>query len=163
MTIATEAAALVTFFFKNREIFFKKRNIYIFNQLQWKYEYQNILLASIYLLLDYVARKNSHFLTINSRTPRKHVLSMNSSRKSVKEGEIPCMRMGTINNFFFDSMNVSVESPHWGTFIRCFLNGHLTGRWIGRGEPLPRPHRSPDITLIALFSLGICKGFTKDH
>lgn len=60
-----------------------------------------------------------------------------------------------------DSVNVSIVSPHWGTIIRSFITGHLTGRWIGRGKPISRPQRSPDITLTGLFSLGICKGLLK--
>ncbi|KFM75855.1 Transposable element Tcb1 transposase, partial [Stegodyphus mimosarum] len=48
--------------------------------------------------------------------------------------------------------------PHWGTIVRSSLNGHFTGRWIGRGGPIPWLSRSPDITPLDFFLWGFVKG-----
>ncbi|KFM67160.1 hypothetical protein X975_05885, partial [Stegodyphus mimosarum] len=47
--------------------------------------------------------------------------------------------------------------PHWGTIVRSSLNDHFTGRWIGRGGPIPWPPRSPDITPLDFFLWGFVK------
>ncbi|KFM70121.1 hypothetical protein X975_02734, partial [Stegodyphus mimosarum] len=47
--------------------------------------------------------------------------------------------------------------PHWGTIVRSSLNDHFTGRWIGRGSPIPWPPRSPDITPLDFFLWGFVK------
>ncbi|KFM64525.1 hypothetical protein X975_16921, partial [Stegodyphus mimosarum] len=47
--------------------------------------------------------------------------------------------------------------PHWGTIVRTSLNDHFTGRWIGRGGPIPWPPRSPDIPLLDFFLWGLVK------
>ncbi|KFM58240.1 hypothetical protein X975_25180, partial [Stegodyphus mimosarum] len=49
--------------------------------------------------------------------------------------------------------------PHWGTIVRSSSNDHFTGRWIGRGGPIPWPPRSPDITPLDFF----LRGFVKDN
>ncbi|KFM57833.1 hypothetical protein X975_26151, partial [Stegodyphus mimosarum] len=41
--------------------------------------------------------------------------------------------------------------PHCGTIVRSSSNDHFTGRWIGRGGPIPWPPRSPDITPLDFF------------
>ncbi|KFM65919.1 hypothetical protein X975_00306, partial [Stegodyphus mimosarum] len=33
--------------------------------------------------------------------------------------------------------------PYWGIIVHSSLNDHFTGRWIGRGGPIPWP---PQIT-----------------
>ncbi|KFM68198.1 hypothetical protein X975_25037, partial [Stegodyphus mimosarum] len=47
--------------------------------------------------------------------------------------------------------------PHWGTIVRSSLNDYFTGRWIGRGSPIPWPPRSPNITHLGFFLLGFVK------
>ncbi|KFM58633.1 hypothetical protein X975_22411, partial [Stegodyphus mimosarum] len=47
--------------------------------------------------------------------------------------------------------------PHWGTIVRSSLNDHFTGRWIGRGCPIPWPARSPAITPLDFFLWGFVK------
>ncbi|KFM76632.1 hypothetical protein X975_21839, partial [Stegodyphus mimosarum] len=44
--------------------------------------------------------------------------------------------------------------PPWGTIVRSSLNDHFTGRWIGRGGPIPWPPRLMDFFLW---------GFVKDN
>ncbi|KFM71496.1 hypothetical protein X975_02205, partial [Stegodyphus mimosarum] len=41
--------------------------------------------------------------------------------------------------------------PHSGTIVRSSLNDHFTGKWIGRGGPVPWPTRSPVITPLGFF------------
>ncbi|KFM68381.1 hypothetical protein X975_26436, partial [Stegodyphus mimosarum] len=48
-------------------------------------------------------------------------------------------------------------SPHWGTIVRSSLDDYFTGRWIGRGGPIPWPPRSPDITPLDFFLWGFVK------
>ncbi|KFM58912.1 Transposable element Tcb1 transposase, partial [Stegodyphus mimosarum] len=47
--------------------------------------------------------------------------------------------------------------PHWGIIVRSSLNDHFTGRWTGRGGPIPWPPRSPDITPLSFFHWGFVK------
>ncbi|KFM76483.1 hypothetical protein X975_20837, partial [Stegodyphus mimosarum] len=47
--------------------------------------------------------------------------------------------------------------PHRGTIVRSSLNDQFTGRWIGRGGPIPRPPRSLDITPLDFFLWGFVK------
>ncbi|KFM69781.1 hypothetical protein X975_15179, partial [Stegodyphus mimosarum] len=47
--------------------------------------------------------------------------------------------------------------PHGDTIVRNSLNDHFTGRWIGRGGPIPWPLRSPDITPLDFFLWGFVK------
>ncbi|KFM62835.1 hypothetical protein X975_24013, partial [Stegodyphus mimosarum] len=71
-----------------------------------------------------------------------------------------------LENFVFPQLeelqpHVSLQqdgaTPHWGTIVRSSLNGHFTGRWIGRGGPIPWPPRSPDITPLGFFLWGFVK------
>ncbi|KFM75908.1 hypothetical protein X975_13916, partial [Stegodyphus mimosarum] len=41
--------------------------------------------------------------------------------------------------------------PHWGIIVRSSLNDHFTERWIGRGDPIPWPPRSPARTPLDFF------------
>ncbi|KFM59228.1 hypothetical protein X975_23270, partial [Stegodyphus mimosarum] len=47
--------------------------------------------------------------------------------------------------------------PHWDTIVRSSWKDHFTGRWIGRGGPIPWPPRSPDITPLDFFLWGFVK------
>ncbi|KFM73977.1 hypothetical protein X975_13500, partial [Stegodyphus mimosarum] len=47
--------------------------------------------------------------------------------------------------------------PHWDSMARSSLNDHFTGRWIGRGGPIPWPPISPDITPLDFFVWGFVK------
>ena len=48
--------------------------------------------------------------------------------------------------------------PHWNTIVRSSLDDHFSGRWIGRGGPIPWPPRSLDVTIAGHFPLAIPKG-----
>ena len=48
---------------------------------------------------------------------------------------------------------------HWGLAVRQFLNDTFPERWIGRDGPIPWPPRSPDITPLDFFPVGLCKGY----
>jgi hypothetical protein len=48
--------------------------------------------------------------------------------------------------------------PRWGKSVRCWLNEHFPGRWIGRGSPtIQWPPRSPDLTPCDFFLWGFIK------
>jgi len=47
--------------------------------------------------------------------------------------------------------------PHWGSFVRWFLDATYPNRWNGRDGPTPWPPRSPDITPFDLFLWGYVK------
>ncbi|KFM73496.1 hypothetical protein X975_18609, partial [Stegodyphus mimosarum] len=74
--------------------------------------------------------------------------------------------LDTLGNFVFSQLeelqpHVFLQQdgapPHWSTIIRSSLNDHFTGRWIGRGGPVPWPPRSPDITPLDIFLWGFVK------
>jgi len=47
--------------------------------------------------------------------------------------------------------------PHCGLIDRDFLNETFPNRWIGRNGPTTWPPRSPDITPLDFFFVGLCK------
>ena len=46
--------------------------------------------------------------------------------------------------------------PHFGLRVRKSLDKRFQGQWIGRGGPIPWPTRSPDVTPLDFFLLGLC-------
>jgi hypothetical protein len=47
--------------------------------------------------------------------------------------------------------------PHWGLQVRACLDGTFPGTWISRDGLMPWPTRSPDITPLDFFPLGLCR------
>ena len=47
--------------------------------------------------------------------------------------------------------------PHWGLYVREFLNETFPNRWIGRDGPIPWLLRLPDITPLGFFVWGYVK------
>ena len=47
--------------------------------------------------------------------------------------------------------------PHWGSYVRRFLDATFPNRWIGRDGPTPWPPRSPDITPLDFLLWGFVK------
>ncbi|GBL80159.1 hypothetical protein AVEN_29144-1 [Araneus ventricosus] len=52
---------------------------------------------------------------------------------------------------------------HWGSLVRDFLDETFPDRWIGRDGPTPWPPRSPDITPLDFFLLGLHQGQSLCH
>ena len=47
--------------------------------------------------------------------------------------------------------------PHWENIVRRYLDTQLPQRWIGRDGPLVISPRSPDLTALDFFLVGICQ------
>ena len=47
--------------------------------------------------------------------------------------------------------------PHWGSYVRRFLDAAFPKRWIGRDVPTSWPPRSPNITSLDFFLWGYVK------
>ena len=48
--------------------------------------------------------------------------------------------------------------PHWGIFVRNWLNNKMPQRWMGHGSPnMTWPPRSPDLTACDFFLWGFVK------
>ena len=45
--------------------------------------------------------------------------------------------------------------PHFSCFVTDVLNERFPDAWIGRGEPIPWPSRSPDLSPLDFFSVGV--------
>ena len=43
--------------------------------------------------------------------------------------------------------------PHFSCFVTDVLNKRFPDAWIGRGGPIPRPPRSPDLSPLSFFFL----------
>ena len=48
-------------------------------------------------------------------------------------------------------------SPHFSCFVTDVLNERFLDAWIGRGEPIPWPPRSPDLSPLDFFLWGYIK------
>ena len=49
--------------------------------------------------------------------------------------------------------------PHWTLKVYQFLNETFPDRWIGRDGPILWSPRSPDITQLGFFPVGLCKRY----
>jgi hypothetical protein len=47
--------------------------------------------------------------------------------------------------------------PHFSRCFRVFLDRELTYSWLGIGGPIPWPLRSPHLTSLDFFLLGVCR------
>ena len=47
------------------------------------------------------------------------------------------------------------DPPHFSCFVTDILNERFPDAWIGRGGPIPWPPRSPDLSPLDFFPVGV--------